>query len=1761
MKQLFLVTMFLACCTSALVRAQNSQESPARGLFVSQPRPAYSKPIPATATFFTIDPQAFNRVAVSGPTRIVLPDFPINTAQRGTLMLDRFQVLANNAVTVTGQLNGADRPFTPDPGIFCKGTVEEIPGSFIYLAIFHDYCSGYIEIPFGREATARFTIAPLELHDGAPSVMVTYDEHQALAMQSPQFLEGGQWHCGSEEVPGYQDAVNQVFTSMNRKDKHAQAHVQSNTLLAPQLAIECDSLFYAMHNRNLSRATNYALTVVGAMSAIYQRDVNVQFFVPFLRVWTGADPWPGTSTSTLLPQFRTYYINNMGGTQRTVAHMLSGVAIGGGIAYLNTLCNTQFGYAVSGLNNNVTYPTTAYVWDSDVISHETGHLFGSPHTHSCNWNPAIDSCYTAEGGCFAGTNPRTGTIMSYCHLTAFGTLLNFHPRVAATIRAGAESAACIGAVNNSNANDVAVSDISVPASGGAIAQNAQFTPQAVFHNSGTNTQSNLTVTLTILDSLGNTIYTNNQTITSLAAGSNASVSFAATSMGLIGRYSVVATINLGGDAFMANNTMVRPFEIVSSVSGSVTVTTPNGGGVYRSGSTVTITWTSSNITTARIDFTPDDGATWYTVRSDISAATGTLSWLVPAMPTTRARIRVANRDNLSTSDVSDQTFTIATLPLDWQWARKGGSVLDDEIQGVASDSRGNVYVCGTFNDSLWLDTVAVVSAGGTDGFVAKYSPGGWLLWARRFGGSGNDSAHSIAVDANGNVYVAGAFFGTANVGPNNLNSSGDADLLVAKYDPSGTVLWATRGGSVGRDVARAIAIDNSGNAYVAGTFAGNVTLGPSTLVSSGFQDAFIARCSPAGTFDWAQRGGSAGNDEAIGVAADGSGNCVMVGRYNAASATFGATTLTNSGGDDGFVARYSTTGAFQWAASVVGPSADDLRGAAIDNSGNVIVTGSFSSTVNIGTTVTGSIGGRDVIVIKFNSAGTLQWLRRFGGTGTDVANGVTVDGNGNIYVAGTFQDVCYVADLTMNAASGTGNDVFVVKYNPDGWPAWARRGGGARQEDGVAVTSNANGDNVYFVGRYSYTPPVDQMSVYGPDQLTGRGLNDVMIGRLGMFRVTSPVDRDEWHSSEVRNITWAACTNSTVKIEYSIDDGTTWTTIINSAPNTGSYAWTVPAVVAQRAMIRVSDADPIPMCGSAVSGTFRIISILPPTNLIATPFNASVDLAWTAPVGATPSAYAIYRGTNPGATPATLTLLTSVSGAQTGYTDFAVVNCTEYVYAVKSVAGPNLSIFSNLDSAKPEAPRTMIAQNPAKGQLVPAGSSQTIRWTSTGCIDSVRVELWTERTGTWAPISASTGNNGTLAWTVPQIKSTHAMIRITAKNDASVIGVIDTFSICSATSSITTGGATSICEGDSVVLTGPPGYKIYLWSNGATTRSIAVRTSGAYTLSVADSADCGATSQPTIVTVNPNPKPKLATSKAPAICNGDSVTIDAGTGYSAYIWSTGANTHAITVRKAGTYWVRVSNDQGCANTSDSVSVTVTPELQPKVTAIGPTSFCAGDSVMLDAGSGYATYRWSTGETTPMISVKLPGNYTVVVSNGSGCSGSSAAVQVTVYPKPAKPVIARNGKGDSLTYNGAIGTLEWRRNDTVIAGVTGGTIPIVAIGTYIVSVMDANGCSATSAPFTVTDLPSSVIVEAGEGAFMLHPNPSTGLVTIETDVPANATLNVRITDLAGREVMHVEAPHVAGHCVQTLDLRSLPNGVYLLDATAGDRSWSRKLVKQ
>jgi hypothetical protein len=335
------------------------------------------------------------------------------------------------------------------------------------------------------------------------------------------------------------------------------------------------------------------------------------------------------------------------------------------------------------------------------------------------------------------------------------------------------------------------------------------------------------------------------------------------------------------------------------------------------------------------------------------------------------------------------------------WQTQLGDIGDDIVTGVATDGSSYEYAVGYTNRSVkWSFT-----GGRADGMIAKLDSAGNVLWTQLIGTAGDDYIQAVAVDANHNVYVAGATTGSLG-GPN----QGGSDAWVAKYDPSFNRVWVAQLGGAGDQIAYGVAVDSSGNVFIAGSTTTAIT-GSATYLG-GAHDAFFAKYSSAGSLMWASEVGTSSDDSAYAIALDSAGNPIVAG------STTGGYGYQPQGGIDAWVGKYTAAyGSYLWARLLGSPTDEWVTGVAVDASGNVYITGP-----NNGPLYSNYQGGYDVFLAKYNSSGARLWIKNYGGPTDDVANAVAVYSS-TIAVVGSTTG-------SLGRDSSAGKDVFLASFAP-----------------------------------------------------------------------------------------------------------------------------------------------------------------------------------------------------------------------------------------------------------------------------------------------------------------------------------------------------------------------------------------------------------------------------------------------------------------------------------------------------------------------------------------------------------------------------------------------------------------------------------------------------------------------------------------------------------------------------------------------------------
>ena len=370
----------------------------------------------------------------------------------------------------------------------------------------------------------------------------------------------------------------------------------------------------------------------------------------------------------------------------------------------------------------------------------------------------------------------------------------------------------------------------------------------------------------------------------------------------------------------------------------------------------------------------------------------------------------------------------------------GGSYYD-QVDGIAVDAAGNTYIGGATGSTNFptANPIQSFAGGDDDAFVAKINASGTaLLYSTYLGGGSVDAVNGIAVDSSGNAYVAGATNSTDFPTVNAIQSTagGGYDVFVSKINSSGTALiYSTYLGGGSDDSAYGIAVDSSGNAYVAGNTSSTnfPTVNAIQGTAGGSSDAFVAKINTSGTaLLYSTYLGGANYDIANGIAVDSFGNAYVAGYTNSTNfPTANAIQSTTGGGYDAFVAKINTSGTtLLYSTYLGGGSSDSANAIAVDSSGNAYVAGNTSSTnfptVNAIQSTAG--GSYDAFIAKINASGfALLYSTYLGGAGYDQALAVAVDSSDNAYVAGYTNSTDFPTANAIQTTTGGLYDAFVSK--------------------------------------------------------------------------------------------------------------------------------------------------------------------------------------------------------------------------------------------------------------------------------------------------------------------------------------------------------------------------------------------------------------------------------------------------------------------------------------------------------------------------------------------------------------------------------------------------------------------------------------------------------------------------------------------------------------------------------------------------------------
>ncbi len=431
------------------------------------------------------------------------------------------------------------------------------------------------------------------------------------------------------------------------------------------------------------------------------------------------------------------------------------------------------------------------------------------------------------------------------------------------------------------------------------------------------------------------------------------------------------------------------------------------------------------------------------------------------------------------------------------WGKRFGNSATQYAFRVAVDGAGNSAMTGYFAGSVDFGGGALTSAGGYDIYVVKLDPAGNHIWSKRFGDSSNQYGQygwGVALDSGGNTILTGYYYGTIDFGSGPHTVTGGRDIFLAKFSPNGTLLWDhVFPGSNSTDSdewCRAITVDGNDNITIGGWFENSVDFGGGWLTSVNDWDIFVAKFNSAGVYQHSARYGGNDDQQIYAMTTDSANNLLVTG-YFRGTVDFGSGTgqLTSAGDRDVLIAKFNPAGTALWSQSYGTTAEQRGRSIATDPEDNVIVGGYFEDDVDFGGGTVQNNGGFDALLLKYDGSGNHLWSKAVGSGTNQLSEGLAVDGSGNIILAGQTVGGMDFGGGMVGTPNTNSTEAFLLKVSTSGDHLWSKVFDGSFAQSSQAAGTDGAG-NAYVAGYF-------QSSInLGGGQLNSMGNYDIFLGKF-----------------------------------------------------------------------------------------------------------------------------------------------------------------------------------------------------------------------------------------------------------------------------------------------------------------------------------------------------------------------------------------------------------------------------------------------------------------------------------------------------------------------------------------------------------------------------------------------------------------------------------------------------------------------------------------
>jgi gliding motility-associated-like protein len=962
------------------------------------------------------------------------------------------------------------------------------------------------------------------------------------------------------------------------------------------------------------------------------------------------------------------------------------------------------------------------------------------------------------------------------------------------------------------------------------------------------------------------------------------------------------------------------------------------------------------------------------------------------------------------------------------------------------DNQDNFIILSTFQSSIY--SIGYNSLGSSDIAIFKIDATGNLLWSKQIGSTGNDGVGGVAVDNDNNIYVLGNYAGLCQFTPSQLlSNNGDLDIFIAKYDPSGNLIWAKALASTQNIQAINNVKYDNGRLIICGYFKQNITLGVNpansiTLDGNSYNSGFISLIDTVGNPIWAKR--VLGNHDAskligIGICNDG----YIFGGHFTNSMYFDIDTLLSQTENlaDAFLYKTSKIGDGIWIRKLSGIGTDNLRSVSIDDANYIYAIGNFNaaeilvdSSNSSAIIHKGNSANYNIFVCKYDYSGVLQWIKSYG-NGYNIYASDIFSRNNTVFTTGYFINRLIFLNDTINTSSNTNGDPYLAAFTDNGLPlsAISIKGIGNYYDSGNKVVINSD-SKAYITGYYN------SQSIYiGQQNYTSSNINKPDQFFAVYKHPLMPIVKEQKDPG---------C--------YGGNDGVLeLETYFGKPPY--SYSWSHNRALNTSRLTNLA------------AGTYDITI----TDANGEDTTVTKTLTQPAPVGFSAIITSVQcYGDSTGA--ADVTVL-NASGTptfdwSTGATTEDETDLKAGTYTLTVTDSIGCTAFGVITVDEPDPMGLVVTKDAAN--LCYGDSIASLTANPSGGMGLFSYQ-WNDALYQTDQTATGLGQGSYAVLVTDANGCTLSDTTVITQPDSISLDIVTTDPTCAGLSN---GSAIPTVSG------GTPQYD-YAWSNGVFERFNTDIPAGDFTLTVTDGNNCIKTA---LVTLG-EPAALVLDAITPqdASCFGyedGSLEISASGGTGTLQYSIDGTNEFMSPLfdslAAGTYTIRVTDSLDCA--AETTADVGQPEGMALTLSLAGDISCHGDSTAsiaaaVTGGAGTLTYFWddATAQTGDTAINLAAGDYSLQVTDSSGCM-VTAGLAVTEPESIAFDTTAvvqiseTNPTGAvSLEASGGTGSFTFMMLPDSTSDATG-IFDELAAGDYTFFATDVNGCTSVQLAVTITD---------------------------------------------------------------------------------------------